>query len=156
MQISQIFPKLQLKLCNFHTRNQFDRNYFFNAAICSGILFQYLAETRLFMILLIFYFNCKVTSRPIWSVSVSCPRLSRWPRIIAYDMCSTMILQHFVDKYNLLYVYPVNGSQHVRSGGQMGGTVHDLVLFSLCLMQYVTASVICDVWSVCDDARGGR
>jgi hypothetical protein len=102
------------------------------------------------------YFNCKVTSRPIWSVSASCPRLSRWPRIIAYDMCSTMILQHFVDKYNLLYVYPVNGSQHVRSGGQMGGTVHDLVLFSLCLMQYVTASVICDVLSVCDDARGGR
>jgi hypothetical protein len=47
-------------------------------------------------------------------------------------------LQHFVDKYNLLYVYPVNGSQHVRSGGQMGGTVHDLVLFSLCLMQCVT------------------
>lgn len=43
--------------------------------------------------------------------------------------------KHFVDKYNLLYVYPVNGSQHVRSGGQMGGTVHDLVLFSLCLMQ---------------------
>ena len=45
------------------------------------------------------------------------------------------MLQHFVDKYNLLYVYPVNGSQHVRSGGQMGGTVHDLVLFSLCFMQ---------------------
>ena len=50
------------------------------------------------------------------------------------------MLQHFVDKYNLLYVYPVNGSQHVRSGGQMGGTVHDLVLFSLCLMQYVAAA----------------
>lgn len=51
-----------------------------------------------------------------------------------------MMLQHFVDKYNLLYVYPVNGSQHVRSGGQMGGTVHDLVLFSLCLMQCVAAA----------------
>lgn len=43
--------------------------------------------------------------------------------------------KHFVDKYNLLYVYPVNCSDHVRSGGQMGGTVHDMVLFSLCLMQ---------------------
>ena len=43
--------------------------------------------------------------------------------------------KHFVDKYNLLYVYPVGHSDHVRSGGQMGGTVHDMVLFSLCLMQ---------------------
>ena len=44
--------------------------------------------------------------------------------------------QHFVDKYNLLYVYPVDArAGHVRSGGQMGGTVHDMVLFSLCFMQ---------------------
>jgi|EP01046_Picozoa_sp_COSAG06_P012780 hypothetical protein len=44
--------------------------------------------------------------------------------------------KHFVDKYNLLYVYPVDAKAgHVRSGGQMGGTVHDLVLFSLCFMQ---------------------
>jgi hypothetical protein len=41
-----------------------------------------------------------------------------------------------VDKYNLLYVYPVDAQAgHVRSGGQMGGTVHDMVLFSLCFMQ---------------------
>eukprot|EP01043_Picozoa_sp_COSAG02_P027098 COSAG02_NODE_1582_length_11838_cov_3.471420_2_plen_160_part_00 len=53
-------------------------------------------------------------------------------RVLACVRCT----QHFVDKYNLLYVYPVDAQAgHVRSGGQMGGTVHDMVLFSLCFMQ---------------------
>jgi hypothetical protein len=52
---------------------------------------------------------------------------------VCWRVCRT---QHFVDKYNLLYVYPVDAQAgHVRSGGQMGGTVHDMVLFSLCFMQ---------------------
>jgi hypothetical protein len=45
--------------------------------------------------------------------------------------------KHFVDKFNMLYVYPTSaGSGHVRSGGQLSGTVYDMVLFVLCLMQF--------------------
>eukprot|EP01052_Picozoa_sp_SAG31_P034068 SAG31_NODE_3927_length_3746_cov_1.701124_2_plen_593_part_00 len=41
--------------------------------------------------------------------------------------------KHFVDKYNLLYVYPVDAkSGHVRAGGLLGATVHDMILFTLC------------------------
>jgi hypothetical protein len=44
-------------------------------------------------------------------------------------------------RYNMLYVYPVDeASGHTRSGGQMAGTVHDMILFTLCLMQLGMAS----------------
>jgi hypothetical protein len=46
--------------------------------------------------------------------------------------------KHFVDKYNLLYVYPVDAKcGHVRSGGLLGATVHDIVLFTLCFFQLI-------------------
>ena len=36
----------------------------------------------------------------------------------------------------MLYVYPVSAAAgHINSGGQLAGTVHDLMLFSLCIMQ---------------------
>lgn len=72
------------------------------------------------------YFNCKVCTAHASSSS----RAGSHASLLAY------CVQHFVDKYNLLFVYPVDAQAgHVRSGGQMGGTVHDMVLFSLCFMQ---------------------
>ena len=47
--------------------------------------------------------------------------------------------KHFVDKYNLLYVYPVDSkSGHVRAGGLLGATFYDLMLL-VCLSCCPTA-----------------